>query len=215
MKRKTKKFPFRVLALYSLIIVIGCVVFSAVLRSSKSDAPRISSSEVKTRNTNAVVAESNSSKEPVELDAKEAKIKMVEKLAMEFVDAIEKRDFRKIYSYTQENEFSQKEAIPEMYIADFEMLYKDDPNGWKSFSTIIKSGKIETKITPFKDNIYFVDFYPSHLSKNMSDEDYLRENYGKTFFSCNFKLVENRLWLHESFCYSETEGPYEIDYGDQ
>ena len=54
-----------------------------------------------------------------------------------------------------------------------------------------------------------IEFYQTQFKSRLDQKDYQQKSYLKTFFFCDFTDAPGRLVITNSFCYDETEGPYE------
>lgn len=75
---------------------------------------------------------------------------------------------------------------------------------------LIGTSKISFKIWSKKGAQFSVIFFLSKEKKHIRQKNitYLRENYLRTYFICNFKNLDANWKLVNGFCYSEMDDPY-------
>jgi hypothetical protein len=130
--------------------------------------------------------------------------------ARSFLNALLAKNETRLYSYTNSGAgfFEGKHLAKE--ISDF--LYGDH-EGWKSVTRIAESGPLESVIVPQGNHVVIVLYVPAANRKDIGGAHFLKSQWMKKYFACQFDISNQQWKLVANFCFAETDGPYPEDAG--
>lgn len=92
----------------------------------------------------------------------------------------------------------------------YDFLYKHDTKkAKKSINEIISKEDFVKKIVWQDDNIFTLMVFTSKNKSNVdSDIEFLKDKWMKEYIACEFIIKDGNLFLHQNFCFFETDGPF-------
>jgi hypothetical protein len=130
--------------------------------------------------------------------------------ATAFLDALLSKDERQLHAYTNEGVGFFESGHLQRDIAEF--LYEDHGD-WKSVSSIAGIGHLESVVIPQGENVAIVLYVPSIHKKHIADATFLKTQWMKKYFACQFNTSSQQWKLYGNFCFAETDGPFPEDIG--
>lgn len=133
----------------------------------------------------------------------------VNSAALEILTAILNRNQEKLAGFTEEPElfFENQKLSSEV----FNFLYQND----NLTGIHLSIDDFTIKTLPQGNNIYIVLYAQKNESRNFDDMQFLKQEWMKRYFACGIHLAaDGRVFLHENFCFAETDGPFPPDVAD-
>lgn len=91
-------------------------------------------------------------------------------------------------------------------VEDF--LYKNRGEG-RSILEIARLGKTQVKLIPRSSDRYIAIYFPTQDANLVNGNPaYLKEQWMKRYFACEFSVVNGAAKLADHFCFAETSGPF-------
>jgi len=122
--------------------------------------------------------------------------------AADFLLAIRTRDYVKLHEFQAEN----NQFLPNGRLGLEDESYLKD-----AIEPIITKFDLEHREWGRKGNDFAIIFFPAS-DKNFIDSidiEYLRSEFMKRYFICDFSEIGGKWKLQNGFCFSEMDGPYE------
>jgi hypothetical protein len=91
---------------------------------------------------------------------------------------------------------------------EIEKFLYEDHGAWKSVKAIVGNDSLSFYVLPHGDGVYTVLYFPSRYRAQMKSYKFLKKNWMKRYFACQFIAKDGKWFLHENFCFFETDGPY-------
>lgn len=84
--------------------------------------------------------------------------------------------------------------------------------GWSSVQDIVTPEDMAIKLISQKGNVVTALFFKEQYEEDANDIEFLRNEWMKKYFACEFEVVGDNLFFYQNICFAETDGPFPPEY---